>query len=118
MKRAMRPERFVKPLLTHLENGLDSALMLSCSNCLLTIIDIFPEVSETIIAQKGLKILEEKGKNFEYIDVAEDCVKLLDKIADTCPGEVWSTGCGSHFLSFMDFFDMNVQKIIMDLTLK
>lgn len=118
MKGAMRPDRFVKPLLTHLNNGVDSSLMLSCSNCLLTIIDIFPEISETIISQKGLKILEEKGKNFEYIELAEDCVKLLDKIADTCPGEVWSTGCGSHFLNFMDFFDANVQKIIMDLTLK
>lgn len=72
MKGAMRPDRFVKPLLVSLKNSTDSQLMLSASNCLLTIIDIFPEVSETIVRQKGLKIIEKKGKNFEYIDVAED----------------------------------------------
>jgi len=72
MKGSMKPERFVKPLLALLKSSKDSQLMLSASNCLLTIIDIFPEVSETIIKHKGLKIIEEKGKNFEYIDVAED----------------------------------------------
>jgi len=36
--------------------------------------------------------LRNKGKNFEYIDVAEDCVKLMDKIAESCPSEVWETG--------------------------
>jgi len=92
MKNQMRPDRFVKILLKHLDSGRDSQLMLSASNCLLTIIDIFPEISETIIRHKGLEVLEEKGKNFEYIDVAEDCVKLLDKIADSCPTEVWLTG--------------------------
>ena len=42
----------------------------------------------------------------------------MDKVADTCPSEVWMTGCASHFLGFMDFFDKSIQNVIMDLVLK
>ena len=117
-KNAIQPDRFVRPLLTQLANDFDPSLMVQASNCLLTLIDLFPDISETIIDEKGLKTLEEKGKNFQYIDVAEDCIKLLDKIADNCPSEVWQTGCCSHFLGFIDFFDKSVQGFIMDLTRK
>lgn len=118
MKGLIRPERFVRPLLNQLNNQVDPALMLLASNCMLSLIDLLPEISETIIEEKGLKILEEKGKSFEYIDVAEDCVKLLDKIAENCPAEVWQSGCALHFLNFIDFFDKSVQNIIMDLVKK
>lgn len=118
MKGLIRPDRFVRPLLNQLNNQADPSLMLLASNCLLSLIDLLPEISETIIEEKGLKILEEKGKSFEYIDVAEDCVKLLDKIAENWPAEVWQSGSALNFLNFIDFFDKSVQNIIMDLVKK
>lgn len=42
----------------------------------------------------------------------------MDKIAESCPSEVWEIGWASHFLGFMDFFNKNVQNTIMDLVLK
>lgn len=45
-------------------------------------------------------------------------MKLLDKIAEQCPAEVWQTGCIVHFLNFIDFFDTSVQAIIMNLVKK
>lgn len=118
MKNMIKPERFVKPLLNQLQIGIEPSLMILASTCLLTLTDLLPEISEVIIDEGGLNILEEKGKNFEYIDVAEDCVKLLDKIAEHCPSEVWQTGCTLHFLNFIDFFDQSVQNIIMNLVKK
>lgn len=92
--------------------------MILASNWILTLVDLLPEVSDTIIDENGLNILEDKGKAFEYIDVAEDCIKILDKIAVNCPLDVWKTGWVSHFLGFIDFFDKSVQGIIMDLVKK
>lgn len=118
MRGLIGPMRFVKPLLTQLDNQFDPTLMVLASNCLLSLIDLVPEVSETIIDAKGLKVLEQKSQSIEYIDVAEDCVKLLDKIAENCPNEVLSSGCALNFLNFIDFFDKSVQETIMDLVKK
>jgi len=82
MKQIIKPNRFVGVLLSHLRSEIDASLMVMASNCLLSLIDLFPEISETIVDEKGLKTLEEKGKSFEYIDVAENSVKLLEKIAE------------------------------------
>lgn len=72
MKNMIKPDRFVKPLLTQLQIGLEPSVMILASTCLLTLTDLLPEIAEVIIDEGGLNILEEKGKNFEYIDVAED----------------------------------------------
>ena len=88
MKNMIRPDRFIKSLITHLDNKVDSSLMLQSSNCILSLLDLFPEQAETIIEHDGLKVLESKGQTIEYIDVAEDCIKLLNKIAEQCPVEV------------------------------
>jgi hypothetical protein len=117
MKNQIQPDRFVCILLSNLSSS-DPSLMILSSNWILTLIDLLPEISDIIIDENGLKVLEEKGKAFEYIDVAEDCIKILDKIAVNCPMEVWKTGCVSHFLGFIDFFDKSVQGIIMDLVKK
>jgi hypothetical protein len=117
MKNQIKPDRFVCILLSHLSSS-DPSLMILASNWILTLVDLLPEVSDTIIDENGLNILEDKGKAFEYIDVAEDCIKILDKIAVNCPLDVWKTGWVSHFLGFIDFFDKSVQGIIMDLVKK
>ena len=115
MKCNIKPRRFVCPLLKILGHQPDPSLMILASNCLFSLIDLAPEVCETIVDEKGLKILEDKGKAIEYIDVAEDCVKLLNKIAENCPSEVLKSGWAINFLNIIDFFDKSSQDIIMDL---
>lgn len=68
----IKPRRFVNPLLKILGNQPDPSLMILASNCLFSLIDLAPETCDIIVDEKGLKILEEKGKLIEYIDVAED----------------------------------------------
>lgn len=115
MRGNIRPRRFVSPLLKILGCQPDPSLMILASNCLFSLIDLAPEVWDNIIDEKGLKIIEDKGKWIEYIDVAEDWVKLLNKIAEDCPNEVLKSGCAISFLNIINFFDKSSQDIIMDL---
>jgi len=118
MKNVIKPDRFIKLLVNYLDNQHDPSLMVQSSNCLLTMLDLFPEASETIIDYEGLRVLESKGKSIEYIDVAEDCIKLLNKIAETCPNEILSSNSALNYLNVIDFFDKHVQDVIMDLVKK
>lgn len=111
----IKPRRFVNPLLKILGNQPDPSLMILASNCLFSLIDLAPETCDIIVDEKGLKILEEKGKLIEYIDVAEDWVKLLNKIAENCPSEVLKSGCAINFLKIIEFFNRPSQDTIMDL---
>lgn len=72
MKNIIRPDRFVKTLLKHLDNDFDPGLMVQASNCLLTMLDLHPESAEAIIDFEGLRVIESKGQSIEYIDVAEN----------------------------------------------
>lgn len=72
MRCNIKPRRFVNPLLKILGCQPDPSLMILASNCIFSLIDLAPEVCEIIVDEEGLKILEEKGKCIEYIDVAED----------------------------------------------
>lgn len=71
-KSRIKPRRFIKPLLNFLSNEFDPELMMKASNCLVSLIDLFPEMSDHLIDENGLKIIEEKGTNIQYIDVTED----------------------------------------------
>lgn len=91
MKFQIKPDRFVKMLIKHLDNKIDSTLMLNASNCLLTMLDLFPETAEVMIFLDGLKVLESKGQTIEYIELAEDCIKIINKISEQCPAEVMTS---------------------------
>ena len=81
-------------------------------------LDLFPDTAEIIIDFNGLNVLESKSQEINYIDVAEDCIKLLNKLAEQCPSEVMSSGCAMNFINFIDFFDKNVQGTIMNMIRK
>ena len=71
-KGSTKPRRFIKPLLNFLGNKFDPELMMKASNCLVSLIDLFPEMSDHLIDENGLKVIEEKATNIQYIDVTED----------------------------------------------
>lgn len=78
-------------------------------------LDLFPDSAEVIIDFDGLNVLESKSQSINYIDVAEDCIKLLNKLAEQCPNEVMGSECAMNFINFIDFFDKNVQGTIMNM---
>jgi hypothetical protein len=58
---------------------------------------------------EGVLLLWEKIQNLEYIDIAEQAIKTLEKVSHECPGALSETEGLSFMLQFVDFFTDSTQ---------
>lgn len=61
----------------------------------------------------GVKVLCNMMNDFDFIDVAENALKALEKISMEYPDYIMETGCLPQLMNMIDFFVSNVQRNIM-----
>jgi E3 ubiquitin-protein ligase TRIP12 len=113
-----RPEPFVTELVGIL-SGANNALgvenpelqLLAC-RCIANLLEALPSPTtfHAIVSSGAIPVLCAKLMMIEYIDVAEQAIATLERISRESPREVLKEGGLNAMLSFLDFFNMNVQR--------
>jgi len=81
--------------------------------CINHILDITPSSVGVLVDSKGVKILCGMMNDFDFIDVAENALKALEKISYEYPDYIMETGSLPQMMNMIDFFVTSVQKTIM-----
>lgn len=73
------------------------------------ILDIAPQASTILVNSGGIEMLCLKMQNFEYVDVAENAVRALEKVSfDYAPG-ILNAGGFEIIVNMIDFFVATTQ---------
>lgn len=73
------------------------------------ILDIVPQVAVILVNCSGISILCQKMQNFEYIDVAENAIRALEKISAEFGAGILAAGGLEIMLNMIDFFVTSTQ---------
>lgn len=75
--------------------------------------EIAPHLSEVIVKNGGVNVLCEKMQNFEFIDIAENAIKTLEKISHNNSYAILHAGGLPILIKLIDFFVISVQVAIL-----
>ncbi|ORX59327.1 hypothetical protein BCR36DRAFT_366510 [Piromyces finnis] len=89
-------------------------MMMAC-RCFCNLIEALPSSTSAIVRFDGIKILTDKIKNIEYIDLAEQIMSVLEKISSDFPKVVLKDDVISTVLKYFDFYNLHVQRYIMNI---
>jgi hypothetical protein len=87
-----------------------STKQLLCCRCLYSLVDILPNTSRYVLSSGGLQILCSKLVCIQYIDVAEQCISIFQRLAEYGPIQVLKAGSLQPVLMFLDFFALPSQR--------
>ena len=73
------------------------------------ILDLIPNAANSVVHYSGVPILCDKIQKFEYIDVAENAIRALEKISHDHADVILDGGALSILLNIIDFFVSPVQ---------
>lgn len=82
-------------------------------NSLASIVDSLPHASGIIVSSGGISVLSSKLMNFDFIDLAEHSIKVLEKISIEHSVAIVKEGAFENMINTMDFFETSVQKRIL-----
>jgi len=77
--------------------------------CITQILDIIPQCANILVNCGGVDVLCQKMQNFEYIDVAENAIRALEKISEDYGGAILGTGGLDLMINMIDFFVVSIQ---------
>ncbi|KAG1471228.1 hypothetical protein G6F56_002248 [Rhizopus delemar] len=92
-----------------LEAGNPEIMLLAC-RCLSNLLDAMPTAATSIVFHGGIKVLCQKLKSIQYIDLAEQALCALEKISAQVPRAVIHEGGLSAALMYFDFFSVHAQR--------
>ncbi len=88
------------------------AILLSC-RCLANLIEAFPLSISIIVSHGAFGVLVEKIKAIEYIDLAEQIMSVLEKLAMDFPEKGLAADILKASTQYIDFFNIHVQRSSM-----
>jgi len=91
-----------------------NVMMMAC-RCFCNLIEALPSSTSAIVRYDGIRILTDKIKNIEYIDLAEQIMSVLDKISSDFPKVVLKDDVISVVLKYIDFYNLHVQRSVMNI---
>jgi len=74
-------------------------------------LELFPNAGKKLVQIGGIGLLCEKMQKFEYIDVAENSIKALEKLSYDYGEEILQNATIPLILNIIDFFYINIQVI-------
>jgi hypothetical protein len=86
-------------------------------SCLASLVDSLPHASGIIVSSGGIQALSAKLLNFEFIDQAENSIKVFEKISLEHAPSIVAEGAFEAMIQTMDFFESNVQKRILNIAI-
>ncbi|KAI8337685.1 hypothetical protein BC941DRAFT_425909 [Chlamydoabsidia padenii] len=90
--------------------GGNPELMLLACRCISNLLDVLPSSASSVVAHGAVGILCDKLKAIEYIDLAEQALGALEKVAGQAPQAVVQNGGLSASLMYFDFFSLHSQR--------
>jgi hypothetical protein len=78
--------------------------------CINYLVDNNPRYHSTICKTGGLAKIVQLTQNIEYIDLAENAIKCIEKLSLECPYNILEADGFNAILSLIDFFDNNLRK--------
>ena len=86
-------------------------------SCLASLVDSLPHAAGIIVSCGGIQVLSSKLLNFEFIDLAENSIKVLEKISIEHAQSIVGDGGFESMIQTMDFFESAVQKRILNIAI-
>lgn len=89
-------------------------LLSACSN-INNLVDALPSAIESIVEETDVvAVLSSRLVEIQYIDLAEQAVTTLRKLAQACPSAVLESGAVTAALEYFDFFPSHTQQAILN----
>jgi E3 ubiquitin-protein ligase TRIP12 len=108
---AVRPDQLVPPILGCMQKQHNPDLMFLSARVLTYLIDAVPTASNTILqTEGGFDVIADILRNIMDVELAEQCLTAVDKIAAEHPSNVLRNGGPTLMLQFVDFFSLSVQR--------
>lgn len=103
-------EHYIPVLIQGIQNEIIPDIGLYCILALNHLLDVFPNVASTVVSQGGVSALISKLGNFEYIDMAEHAISVLEKLSNEHAMPILKEGAFLCIVNLIDFFELNAQK--------
>jgi E3 ubiquitin-protein ligase TRIP12 len=103
-------ERIVPLLIKCLSSTAIPEIPVFAINCISHLLDIFPNIRDLVISAHGVPALCAKLGDFEFIDMAEKSVQVLEKLSTENGRHLIKEGVLTTLLNLLDFFELGVQK--------
>ena len=94
-----------------ISGGSSPDLILLSLRCLSNLLEAHSPSISTFVSNGGVKILVKKLGDVEYIDLAEQVLAVLDKVAREFPGVIVKEGGIGGVLRYIDFLGVHVQRM-------
>ena len=107
---ALRPDHFVPAIIGCLKKEHNIELMLLSARVLTYMMDSIPPTASVVVGCDGLGVLCDRLRNIVDIEVAEQVLTALSKVARESPGSVLEVDGVQALLGFIDFFNIAVQR--------
>eukprot|EP00818_Percolomonas_sp_WS_P008358 CAMPEP_0117439754 /NCGR_PEP_ID=MMETSP0759-20121206/2726_1 /TAXON_ID=63605 /ORGANISM="Percolomonas cosmopolitus, Strain WS" /LENGTH=1495 /DNA_ID=CAMNT_0005231475 /DNA_START=707 /DNA_END=5194 /DNA_ORIENTATION=- len=93
------------------ESNIDLLILLA--RCFTNMVDAVPECGHLLIKEGLLSTINEKLLNIEYIDLAEQCIRCVDTMAQDFRAHVLQSGILPSAMTYIDFHAISVQRKIL-----
>ncbi|KAJ1651813.1 Ubiquitin fusion degradation protein 4 [Dispira simplex] len=90
--------------------GSNPTIMLLACRCIFNLIEVTPAALPVLVSHGVVKVLCSKLMDIEYIDLAEQALSTLEKVASEFPAAVVREGGLEAALNYLDFFPLHVQR--------
>lgn len=91
-------------------SGGNPEVMLLACRCISNLLEAMPTAVTSIVSHGAIKVLCQKLKSIQYIDLAEQALYALEKIAAQLPRAVVHEGGLGAALLYFDFFSIHAQR--------
>ena len=101
------------------KHNFDKKLLIVFSiQCLTNLMDIFPNICNSIVTHGGVKQLAQVlERSMGFSDLTESCIRAIEKISIENPNAILTSGTMALVLNMMDFFEITTQKKIISIIL-
>ena len=108
--RGLDAGRCVSSLMGLLQFEHNGEIMLLAVRCLSGLMEALPNSVGTVVAGGAVPQLCQKLLMITYVDVAEECIRALHRLAQEAPAPVLQGGALMAVLAYLDFFAVAVQR--------
>lgn len=92
-----------------LTGGNPEVMLLAC-RCISNLLEAMPTAVTSVVFHGAIRVLCQKLKSIQYIDLAEQALYALEKISSQLPRAVVHEGGLSAVLMYFDFFSIHAQR--------
>ncbi|CAO0795915.1 unnamed protein product [Mucor circinelloides] len=91
-------------------SGGNPEVMLLACRCISNLLEAMPTAVTSVVSHGAIRVLCQKLKSIQYIDLAEQALYALEKIAAQLPRAVVHEGGLGAALMYFDFFSIHAQR--------